>query len=270
MGNDFRFSEVERTAWHPAGSRDDQSGGFTLIETLVSMALLLALFAILFGTFVPQIHSGEIGRHIADVQREGVKAHERITRELRETNLNLVYNHTNPGAWTVTAISFPTARPNGYDPFATQPASPPVRDPLTNDVINVMVPNWQGYLIYFLDTNTGILYRRFFATAVAGRLATTDTEALNPNGREIVSGGIIALRVLSGDSTGITGLLPTTATPTRGPLSVIVIANRVYASNPTGVVTTVQQTGQTIPYGPGSNTMRIESSVNPLINFVVY
>lgn len=233
--------------------------GFTIIEALVSITVVALLFGIVFSTMIPQMQYSATGRNIADVQKEAVKAHNKLAKELMETNIMFIYNTTNPQTGNITAISFPTARIGGNGTFQTVTPSPPPIDPLTNTAINSKVPDWQGYLIYYLNGDT--LRRRFYQTTVTARLSDTQAQA---QGGEKVAEGILALRIESGDAN------PGTTAPTKGPISIIVIANKVYASNNQGGSTTIQQTGESLPYGAGSNTMRIESSVNPLMNFMVY
>lgn len=216
--------------------------GFSLFEVLISVAIVSTLFGILLVTMVPEVRYSVIGRHIADVQKEGVKAHHLILKDLRETDLNFLRNLTNPGFGCV-AISFPTARLNGSGVFQMKTPSPLPTDPLTGANINVRVPDWQGYIIYYLDNTTNILYRRFMPAVVTGRLSSGDT-CTNANGGEWVAEGIELCRILSGD------IDSTRFDPTRGPFRVLIRANKEYGSK--------------------ENSIEINGAVNPLIDFSVY
>lgn len=225
-----------------------RDSGFSLPEVIISGAIILLLFGLLLETMLPEVKHSITGRNVADVQAEAVKAHRRVLRDLRETDIRYVRNLTNPGFGCV-AISFPTARLNGSGDFQTT-TSPGLTDPLTLAPISARVPNWQGYIIYYQDTNDNILFRRFFpSTPAAARLSQSDTCSYAVNGIRVAE-GVLAFRVLSGDTDPPTTGGPTTTDPAKGPLDVILTDNKIYASQ--------------------NNNIRIEGAVNPLINFSVY
>lgn len=214
--------------------------GFSIFEVIISSTIILTLFGILLSTMIPEIKYSVIGRHIADVQKEGVLVHQKILKDLRETDLNLLTNLTNSGCST-SVISFPTARLGGSGDVQMTAPSPLPKDPLTLADINVRVPSWQGYVIYYVDDSTKTLYRRFINSAVSGRLATTCDEAA---GGVKVAEGVDLFRVFSGDT------ISTTSTPAKGPFRVVVRVNKDYASK--------------------ENYIEIDGAVNSLVNFSVY
>lgn len=226
-----------------------RDSGFSLPEVIISGAIILLLFGLLLETMLPEVKHSITGRNVADVQEEAVKAHRRVLRDIRETDMRYVRNLTNPTnpGFGCVAISFPTARLNGSGDFQTTTSSG-LTDPLTLALISAAVPDWQGYIIYYQDTTANILYKRFytpasFPTTTGARLSLADTCTFASNG-ERVAEGVLVFRVLSGDSP------PTTTDPAKGPLNVILTDNKIYASQ--------------------NNNIKIEGAVNPLINLSVY
>lgn len=215
--------------------------GFSIFEVIISSTIILTLFGILLSTMIPEVRYSVIGRQIADVQKEGVLVHQKILKDLRETDLNFLTNLTDSGCIN-SVISFPTARLGGSGDVQMMAPSPLPKDPLTLLDINVRVPSWQGYVIYYVDDSTKTLNRRFITdTTAAERLASTCSYA---TGGVKMAEGVDLFRVFSGDA------ISTTSTPTKGPFRVVVRVNKDYASK--------------------ENYIEIDGAVNPLVNFSVY
>jgi prepilin-type N-terminal cleavage/methylation domain-containing protein len=136
--------------------------GNTLPELLIVVVVLGLLMTMLAAIFAPLMRSQSRSQAKLDTVQSAAAALYRIQRDLRQTDYLSTWACTTGSSascsqpttfGSTTAIAFPTSYQNGTGQFQLQPNGS-----------NVGQPNWQGIMVYWLDSS-GDLHWAFDAPA---------------------------------------------------------------------------------------------------------
>lgn len=148
--------------------------GMTLLETMVATTLLTLLLGLSYDILNPALQVWKVNRAHADAEQSGTLLEYKISKELVASDESSVTIQSNPPA--VSFMSFGTDTTSGGWDTSTGK------------------PQWQKFVIYYLDTSNHILYRKewpnsslsvqvpmlgyTFPTTTASPMSATDLLAL--------------------------------------------------------------------------------------------
>ncbi len=137
--------------------RNDLQGdqrGLSLIELLVALAVFALLFLMVDGVFISAHRSARKAELGANVQQNGRIAIDRLTREIRETELSDIRIAAD-GSW----VAFKSARLPGTTAFCIDVTSGPLYNGACNPTGNTYTPVWQRWIVFTYDSGAGVLRR---------------------------------------------------------------------------------------------------------------
>ena len=186
--------------------------GSTLVEVLVACSVFSVFLGVLYGLFVWGLQTWKKADAQMDVDREGVLGLDRLTREMRTSDVGSLqvtwYSSVHP--FTADAATPPTGSVAISFQSAYAPAGAYMQDPIT------LQPVWSGRVIWYHDPGLKTLMRKRIEMATSSLQASplaSPGGVLDGQG-DIVATGVTVFQVL--DPTGATDVATRQATnPSR-------------------------------------------------------
>jgi hypothetical protein len=129
--------------------------GFTLLEQVMSCALLTVVLGLTWQILAPNLRAWDMSRGRADVEQQSLVMQSRLAEELRNSTMASVTISTTPPGFCFATLD--TSSP--YDTSSGHPL-------------------WNGLVLYVLDTENQVLYRK--ASSLSALQLPTDHLPLMP------------------------------------------------------------------------------------------
>jgi len=127
--------------------RSAERRGLTLLEQLVATSLLTLLMTLCWQVVKPNLDVWKVNAARADLEQTAVVLQHRIARELRQSSRDSITTLSSPPA--ISFLSFDDASSSAYDSSTGK-------------------PTWRKFVIYYVDTDNRIMYRKEYPDTAAG------------------------------------------------------------------------------------------------------